>query len=475
MRSLLFTAFVSGIISLIIVSCFEGVDKNDIKNGFEKEKNENLETNLDSDIVQYIVNVKGTHLRLREGPSTDSRVVAKLYKGHRLEVFKGSLSQDGDWIRVKSLKDNAIGYVHRKYIVPYSNDYYNQLIAEYFPLEVGNIWMYHVEPASQDMIILSPKKLEIIAKKDVIFKSEKAEVFLIDAEDDLIIAWMAILFGDNDEGQIPSELNRVSYNSFIKLNNTVYLGTYNEKILELGPIVFAPSEFQIKLFGGSGELSYRHETESELTQVENRVKPIYPICEYKYISNDLTDEFGFSSSAIFSRKLGLYELRSSSDAFSGILLCKAKIDGEYFTTEQAYNKDKASPSATDSENDYDDKNFEPTSRTSQDEFTLRDLEGVYQSYLRGVPVKAYGLNNYYLINRKGVVLMGFGKTADMAFEDIRRDLNNGSMFSGECNIRNGKVHMNFKRGKEASDWNYNYHNRTLERETVTLKYIKGLE
>lgn len=475
MRSLIFTIFVSGMMSLILVSCFEGIDKDNIKNTFEKENNETLETNPNSDIVQYIVNVNGTHLRLREGPSTDSRVLAKLYKGHRLEVFKGSLSQDQDWIRVKSLKDSAIGYAYRKHIVPYSDDYYNQLIAEYFPLKVGNIWMYHVERVSQDMIILSPKKLEIIAKKDAVFKSEKAEVFLIDAEDDLIIAWMAFLFGDNNEEQVPSESHRVSYNSFIKLNNTVYLGTYNEKILELGPVVFAPSEFQIKLFGGSGELSYRHEAESELTQVKDRVEPIYPICEYKYISDDLTDEFGFSSSAIFSRKLGLYELRSSSDAFSGILLCKAKIDGEYFTVENAYTKNEALPSAIDSENNYKDKKFERNSSVSQIEFTLRDIEGVYQSYLRGVPVKAYGSNNYYLINRKGVVLMGFGKTADITFENIGRDLNNGNMFSGVCNIRNGKVYMNIKRAEEITDWNYNYRNRTLEREALTLKYIKGLE
>ena len=217
--------------------------------------------------------------------------------------------------------------MHKDYISPYSIDYYVKLSEEYFPLRVGNYWMYHVEPVTQDLWEYDPKKLKITDRKTVTHDGEQAEVYLLTSEDDkLIKLWVELLGADGDD-QISLSDNSPAYNSFVRKGGTVYLGKYDGQ-LELGPVVFNPESFVLRMFGGEGSLSYLHEKDFEdirYAQRGERVSPKFPICQYKYLSDDLGDELHHETRAVFAKNMGLYEITSSSDALSGLILLQAKI------------------------------------------------------------------------------------------------------------------------------------------------------
>lgn len=315
----IFTCFISWLIILfMLTNC---INDNEAKT---KETSISQET-LDSGILKYVVKVNGTHLRLREAPNVESRIVSKLYKGQIVYVSEAEIDQKADWIRVKPENTELTGYVSSDYIIPFSNDYYDMLINEYFPLAVGNYWMYHVENASQDWFDLKPEKLEIISKSNISYAGDEAEIYQLESENSYLITLMARLLGDNDDLGIPTEDEKVKFNSFVKYDNKIYLGIYLNKKLELGPVVFSPSITKISLFEGEGQMTYRQKNEIKLERTKGRILPIYPVAEYKYISNDLNDEFGLTSIAVFSKNVGLYELSSSSDAYAGILLCQANV------------------------------------------------------------------------------------------------------------------------------------------------------
>lgn len=286
------------------------------------------------------MDVNTTHLRFREGPGQDYAVIGKLYKGAKVVGDKNEYEHNqSDWLKVKQEGSEKIGYVHKDYIRPYSTEYYVNLSEEYFPLQVGNYWMYHVEPGTQDLLEYEPKKLEIKYKATLEHDGEKALVFVLRSEDDNLIKLWVELLGEDGDNQIHISEGFPKYNSFVRKGATVYFGKYDGK-LELGPVVFDPESHTLPLIGGEAELSYLHEKDFEDIRYADRgkrVAPNFPVCQYRYLSQDLSDDLNPQSRAVFAKGLGMYEITSTSDAVSGVMLCGVVIDGEEYLTEQMVN------------------------------------------------------------------------------------------------------------------------------------------
>lgn len=291
------------------------------------------EVTEDESLGVFIVDVNTTHLRFREGPGQDYPVIGKLYKGAKVIGHKGEYEHNqSDWLKVKQEGSEVIGYVHKDYIRPYSREYYANLSEEYFPLQVGNYWMYHVEPVTQDLWAYNPKKLEITGRKPIMHDGEQTEVYRLKSEDDNLIKLWVELLGTDGDGQISLSGESPGYNSFVKKGGTVYFGKYDGR-LELGPVVFGPESQTLELLGGDGKRSYLHEKDFDdirYAQQGERVSPNFPICQYKYLSNDLGDELHAETRAVFAQNMGLYEIVSSSDALSGLILLGAVINGKEY-------------------------------------------------------------------------------------------------------------------------------------------------
>jgi uncharacterized protein YraI len=65
---------------------------------------------IESETAILLVNT--TNLNLREGPGTYYQVIERLTYGQELIL----LSENGDWLEVKSTDDEQIGFVYRKYV-----------------------------------------------------------------------------------------------------------------------------------------------------------------------------------------------------------------------------------------------------------------------------------------------------------------------------------------------------------------------
>lgn len=331
-----------------LVSCQESASGTQASKEQQEATKEVIE---DESLGVFIVDVNTTHLRFREGPGQDYPVIGKLYKGAKVIGSKIEYEHNqSDWLKVKQEGTKRIGYVHKDYIRPYSMDYYVKLSEEYFPLQVGNYWMYHVELVTQDLWEYDPKKLTVTGRKTLVHDGEQVEAYLLASEDDNLFKLWVTLLGENGDDQFTLSEDTPAYNSFVRKGGTVYLGKYDGR-LELGPVVFNPESAVLRMFGGEGSLSYLHEKDFEdirYAQRGERVSPNFPICQYKYLSDDLGDELHPEARAVFAKNMGLYEITSSSDALSGLILLGAVINGkEYLIQTREAKVEKGVNSRTD--------------------------------------------------------------------------------------------------------------------------------
>jgi hypothetical protein len=82
--------------------------------------------------------------------------------------------------------------------------------------------------------------------------------------------------------------------------------------------------------------------------------------------------------------------------------------------------------------------------------------GIYQMTKDSNPLKVDGQNIYYLLNDKGVILIGMGKSTKNAFYDISGGIKSGRINSGTYVYDSTFETFNFKIGKAntKSSWKY---------------------
>jgi hypothetical protein len=82
--------------------------------------------------------------------------------------------------------------------------------------------------------------------------------------------------------------------------------------------------------------------------------------------------------------------------------------------------------------------------------------GIYQVTKDSKPLQVDGQSIYYLLNAKGVILIGMGKSTKIAFYDISGGLKSGRINSGTYVYDSTLETFNFKIGKEntKSSWKY---------------------
>lgn len=121
------------ILSLMITT---NVNGNEIEKKTEKEV---IETKIEEKLIGSII---GTNLNFREKPSLNSSIIKKLNPIDNIEVVE----KNNDWVKI--INQDKEGYVHKNYIIIYTEKEYNNknLIADNltdFALGfVGNKYVY---------------------------------------------------------------------------------------------------------------------------------------------------------------------------------------------------------------------------------------------------------------------------------------------------------------------------------------------
>lgn len=100
------------------------------------------------------------------------------------------------------------------------------------------------------------------------------------------------------------------------------------------------------------------------------------------------------------------------------------------------------------------------------------ISGIYQIRSENIPLNS-DLNMYYILNPKGVVLLGMGSTTGIAFYDLANGIRNGNILTGSYKIKGNRITITMKNGQEK-EWIYHSYNKSFTSESAQLLFIDSL-